>query len=83
MLFQSTLRKVKLGQSNCNQDCYDVLVYGVPQIIASNDFWSGYNPEDKKHREARGWIDANMIYVTWNEKCFYQDQDLQEEAVDA
>ena len=66
MMFQSGPRSVKLAQSNCNLECYDILLYGAPQIITSNHFWSAWNEEDPDHREARDWLEANMHYVVWN-----------------
>ena len=70
MLFQSGLRPVKMAQSNCNSECYDILLYGVPQMITSNNFWAGWERSNSEHREARGWLEANMCYQIWNEPCW-------------
>ena len=78
MLFQSSLRPVKLAQSSCNAACYDVLLYGVPQIITSNHFWKGWQADDPEHREARQWLEANMCYVQWNESCYRPELPVEE-----
>ena len=67
MLFQSGPRGVKLAQSNCNIDVYEVLLYGVPQIITTNNFWKGWSSLDTDHVEAKEWLQANMHFVQWNE----------------
>ena len=68
-LFQSAARPVTLGQSQCNESAYNVVMHGVPQIICSNDFWKGCGPEDM---ESRLWIEGNSFFVdilekTWEE----------------
>ena len=67
VLFQSGPRGVKLAQSNCNIDVYEVLLYGVPQIITTNNFWKGWSSLDTDHVEAKEWLQANMHFVQWNE----------------
>ena len=57
-LLQSGLNPVLLGQSQCNEHCYWVNVFGVPQILTSNHFWNGCQCD-----EARAWILANAYYV--------------------
>ena len=74
MLFQSGLRQVKMAQSNCNSECYDILLYGVPQLITSNNFWAGWDRTNDEHREARGWLEANMFYQVWNEPCWEETE---------
>ncbi len=68
-LFQSSARPITLGQSNCNEAVYSVVMHGVPQIICSNDFWKGCGPLDT---EARVWIEGNawildILEPTWEE----------------
>ena len=75
MLFQSGLRAVKMAQSNCNSECYDILLYGVPQIITSNNFWAGWDRNNDEHREAGGWLGANMFYQVWNEPCWEESEE--------
>lgn len=58
MVFQSSCRPVEMGQSQCNDRCYQVLFFRVPMIICSNDFWYGCHDES-----LRGWIQENSWYV--------------------
>jgi len=58
LLFQAGEREVLLGQSNCNEHAYTVLVYAAPMIVTSNDFW-GSCPRDGPERQ---WIEANIVY---------------------
>jgi hypothetical protein len=57
-LLQSGLNPVLLGQSQCNEHCYWVNVFGTPQLVTSNNFFEGCQSQ-----EARAWIKANAFYV--------------------
>jgi len=65
LLFQASTRRIELGQSQCNDRCYDIMVFRVPMIICSNDFWNGCN-DDK----IRDWIEENSFFVSITEKVF-------------
>ena len=58
-LFQGSSRPVELSQSQCNDRCYRVLLFRVPMIICSNDFWGGC-----KDSSIRDWIEKNSCYVS-------------------
>ena len=66
-LLQSAARPITLGQSNCNESVYSVVMHGVPQIICSNDFWKGKTPADM---EAEMWIRENSYIVDITEKTW-------------
>jgi hypothetical protein len=57
-MMQASSRTVELGQSQCNDRSYQVLLYRVPLIVCSNDFWAGCT-----NNEARLWIEQNSIYI--------------------
>jgi hypothetical protein len=63
-LFQSGPRPVMLGQSNCNEAAYQVVMTGVPQIICSTDFW-----EDCSDLTARAWIESNCFFFLFLLRC--------------
>ena len=50
------------------------MLYGVPQLITSNNFWAGWDRSNDEHREARGWLEANMFYQVWNEPCWEETE---------
>jgi hypothetical protein len=58
-MMQASSRAVELGQSQCNDRSYQVLLFRVPMIIASNEFWKG----SEKNPEAVAWVQANIHYV--------------------
>ena len=58
LIFQAGSRPVELSQSQCNDRCYQVLLFRVPMIICSNNFWKGCC--DKELKE---WIEQNSFYV--------------------
>ena len=62
MLFQAGPDPVELGQSPCGAYTYSVLVYGVPMVITSNDFWKGCPAAG----EVKDWLTANIFYVHWD-----------------
>ena len=66
-LLQSAARPITLGQSNCNESVYSVVMHGVPQIICSNDFWKGKTAADM---EAEMWIRENSYIVDITEKTW-------------
>jgi len=57
-MMQASSRTVELGQSQCNDRSYQVLLYKVPLIVCSNDFWGGCN-----NIAAKEWIQLNSIYI--------------------
>ena len=64
-MMQGSPRTVTMAQSQCNDRCYDVLLFRVPMIVCSNTFWEGCNDP-----EARDWIEKNSIFVEVKEKVF-------------
>jgi hypothetical protein len=69
MLFQAGPDPVELGQSPCGAYTYSVLVYGVPMVITSNDFWKGCPAAG----EVKDWLTANIFYVHWDTPV-YEDK---------
>ena len=57
-MMQASPRPVELGQSQCNDRSYSVLLFRVPLIVCSNDFWEGCDDQ-----AARDWVELNSIYV--------------------
>ena len=57
-LMQASPRPVELEQSHCNEKSYQVLLYKVPLIVCSNDFWGGCT-----NNAAKEWIEQNSIYI--------------------
>jgi hypothetical protein len=53
-LLQSTVEKIQLAQSQCGQHRYDVWVYGVAWILASNDF--SLEPNKVVSEEDSEWL---------------------------
>lgn len=68
-LLQSAPRPITLGQSNCNEAVYNVVMHGVPQIICSNEFWKGCGAEDM---EARLWIQGNAWILNIDQKTWVE-----------
>ena len=68
-VMQASPRAVTMAQSQCNDRCYDVLLFRVPMIICSNTFWEGCKDE-----EARDWIEKNSFYVEVKEKVFEEPE---------
>jgi len=66
-LFQASTRPVELSQSQCNDRSYTLMVFRVPMIICSNDFWAGC-----KDDEIRKWINENSFYVKVDEVVYQQ-----------
>ena len=64
-MMQASPRPVELGQSQCNDRSYQVLLFRVPLIVCSNDFWAGCN-----NAAAREWIELNSIYVPITEQVW-------------
>lgn len=64
-LFQASSRPVELSQSQCNDRCYQVLMFRVPMIICTNNFWEGCDDP-----ELREWIELNSYYVKVEERVF-------------
>ena len=58
-LFQASTRAVELSQSQCNDRSYTLMVFRVPMIICSNDFWAGCLDD-----EIKNWITENSFYVS-------------------
>ena len=58
MLFQASTRRVEMSQSQCNDRCYSVVLFRVPIIICSNNFWGGCDCA-----ASREWIEKNSFYV--------------------
>ena len=56
-LFQSYPRGIQLSQSTCNEAAYTVVVWRIPMILTSNNFWAKCQDES-----ARDWILANSYY---------------------
>ena len=57
-LFQAGVNSIMLGQSQCNQSCYDIFLCGVPLMLTSNHFWADCpsgGPEEQ-------WLRANIFY---------------------
>jgi hypothetical protein len=67
-LFQASTRPVELSQSQCNDRSYTLMVFRVPMIICSNDFWLGCKEDD----EIRKWIDENSFYVRVETQVYQQ-----------
>jgi hypothetical protein len=67
-LFQSSPRPVELSQSNCNESAYSVVMYGMPQIICSNDFW-----KECTNEEAREWVEENAEFVRIDDPTWLED----------
>jgi hypothetical protein len=67
-LFQAGPWRVQLGQSPCNEHCYNVWVWGVPFIICSNNFWQSCDDNT-----ARAWVEANIVYVRWETPTWMSD----------
>ena len=57
-MMQASSRPVELGQSQCNDRSYQILLYKMPLIVCSNDFWAGCD-----NIAAREWIELNSIYI--------------------
>ena len=57
-MMQASSRPVELGQSQCNDRSYSCLLFRVPLIVCSNNFWEGCNDP-----AAREWIELNSIYI--------------------
>ena len=57
-MMQASSRPVELGQSQCNDRSYQILLYKMPLIVCSNDFWAGCT-----NIAAREWIELNSIYL--------------------
>ena len=64
MLFQGGPAPVTLGQSPTGQFCYDVLLYGVPMILCSNQFLSGADEQQMDY------LTKNLIIVSVTEQCW-------------
>ena len=58
-LFQASTRAVELSQSQCNDRSYTLMVFRVPMIICSNDFWAGCLDD-----EIKNLIRENSFYVS-------------------
>lgn len=64
-LFQASPRPVMLSQSQCNESAYSVMVWQVPMMICSNNFW-----ENCSNNEARDWIMQNCYFIPCLEKMY-------------
>jgi len=64
MLFQGGPAPVTLGQSPTGQFCYDVLLYGVPMILCSNQFLNGADDLQMDY------LTKNLIIVSVTEQCW-------------
>ena len=68
-MMQASPRPVELGQSQCNDRSYQVLLFRVPLMICSNDFWHGCDND-----AAREWIELNSIYIRVDTQVWMQEQ---------
>ena len=66
LLFQAGSQMVQIGQSPTQQYVQIVLVYGVPMIMTTNDFW-----EEVHDEKAKQYLAANIIYECVDELCYY------------
>jgi hypothetical protein len=64
MLFQGGPAPVTLGQSPTGQFFYDVLLYGVPMILCSNQFLNGADDLQMDY------LTKNLIIVSVTEQCW-------------
>jgi hypothetical protein len=65
LLFQAGSKMVQIGQSPTQQYVQNVLVYGVPMIMTTNDFW-----EEVQDEKSRSCLAANIIYECVD-LCYY------------
>lgn len=61
-LLQSTAEKIQLGQSQCGQHRYEVWVYGIAWILASNDFDMDERPGVLSAEDSE-WLKKNIVCV--------------------
>ena len=64
LLFQGSHKPIILGKSRTNIYIYTVLVYQLPLLIASNDFWSDIDDE------ARDYVSQNIFYQEVSEPLY-------------
>jgi len=64
-MMQASPRPVTMAQSQCNDRCYQVMLFRVPMIVCSNTFWEGC-----KDPEARDWIEKNSFFIPVTEPVF-------------
>ena len=69
-LFQSSPRGIQLSQSTCNEAAYTVVVWRIPMILTSNNFWAKCQDES-----ARDWILANSYYRWIDEPTWIDEPD--------
>ena len=71
-MMQASPRPVELGQSQCNDRSYQVLLFRVPLIVCSNDFWNGCDND-----AAREWIELNSIYIRINSQVWVLEENAE------
>ena len=59
-LFQANSDLQQLGQSQCNQHCYEVWLYAVPLIVCTNTWLSDIPESDTEGLE---WLASNSYYL--------------------
>lgn len=57
MLFQSTATVLMMGCSPTGQYMYPVMLYGLPLLIGTNDFYGGCKKKEKE------WLELNIMHV--------------------
>jgi hypothetical protein len=70
LLFQAGPKPVMLGQTRTNVYAYKVLVYMVPMIICSNQFFRGCKDAEVLH-----YVQNNIIYHKVTGPCWHDPRD--------